>query len=570
MKPKDRVMMLSTGPSQLISAICDEIGFEDLLNEQIEWDESRCKLSPGARLKALVINILSDREPLYHVEQYFEEQDVEMLFGSDVEASHINEYALGRALDALYEVNPWKVYSTLAISACHQLGLPLGRLHNDTTSYSLYGEYNTKEKVPKSEEAAEDLEITHGFSKQHRPDLKQIVLGMSVTPERIPILATVENGNTDDKTWNFTFIQKLRNLLSEEEWGQLIYQADSALITLDNLREIRGNLHFISRLPETFSLSSELKEKAWKKDRWEEIGQIKPQKKAASYKLQSFTEKLDGFMYRFVVVYSDKLNEQKEKTFLRKLGKERIKLEKAIDTFESTVYHCESDAKEALEKFEKENASHYFQYSFKMEPEEQTEKRKKRGRPKKNEVPNVITVYRPHLQCLEEIEEAVEEKKRKLSTFILITDKCDRQEMTDLEILQTYKGQEAAETRFRVLKSPQMIDGFFLKKPSRVAALGIVFVMALLVYGILENRVREKMKQEEKPLNLAGNRKLFNPTGQVLLKELKKIKIIYIQQNGETLRFLPDNINEECKRILELAGYDMTIYVSKQAENTVV
>lgn len=38
--------------------------------------------------------------------------------------------------------------------------------------------------------------------------------------------------------------------------------------------------------------------------------------------------------------------------------------------------------------------------------------------------------------------------------------------------------------------------------------------MALLIYGILENRVLENMKQEEKPLVLAGKRKLFKPTGQ--------------------------------------------------------
>ncbi|MEI3611405.1 hypothetical protein [Pseudogracilibacillus sp. SO30301A] len=58
-----------------------------------------------------------------------------------------------------------------------------------------------------------------------------------------------------------------------------------------------------------------------------------------------------------------------------------------------------------------------------------------------------------------------------------------------------------------------MIDSVFLKKPSRVAALRIVFVMALLIYGILENWVRENMKQETDPLVLAGNRKLFQPTG---------------------------------------------------------
>nr|WP_257347385.1 IS1634 family transposase [Pseudalkalibacillus decolorationis] len=262
------------------------------------------------------------------------------------------------------------------------------------------------------------------------------------------------------------------------------------------------------------------------------------------------------------MVYSDKLNEQKEKTFQRHLKKERTTLEKAIKRFEDTVYHCRADAEEALEGFQKNNNSRYFDYSFVLEPEEHIEKRTKRGRPKKEETPNVITVYRPQLQYWKESEEVLEEKKRKMSTFVLITDKRNHREISDLEILQTYKGQEAAKTRFRLLKSPQMIDGFFVKKPSRVEALGIVFVMALLIYGILEHRVRENMKQEEKPLVLAGNRKLFRPTGQVLLKQLQEINVIYIRQNGQILRFLPDNIGEQ-------TGYDLTIYVSKQVEKIV-
>lgn len=201
-----------------------------------------------------------------------------------------------------------------------------------------------------------------------------------------------------------------------------------------------------------------------------------------------------------------------------------------------------------------------------LHPEKLTEKRAKRGRPKKDDTLNAFTVYRPQLEFLEEDREAVEEKKEKMSTFILITDLLDGSERPDIEILQTYKGQEAAETRFRLLKSPQMIDGFFLKKPSRIEALGIAFVMALLIYGILEQRVRENMKQEEKPLILKGRRKVTKPTAQVLLQELQEIKVIFIQQGGQTMRFIPDNVSEQSKRILQLAGYDLSIYVSKKIE----
>jgi transposase len=148
-------------------------------------------------LKALIINILFGKQPLYHIHHFFQKQDVEMLFGSGVKTKDLNEYCLGRALDVLYKATPWKVYSTLVISAGQKLGLSLGTLHNDTTSFSLYGEYNPTEENPEGTD--DDLQITYGNSKQHRPDLKQIVLSISVTPDRIPILATVENGNKNDK-----------------------------------------------------------------------------------------------------------------------------------------------------------------------------------------------------------------------------------------------------------------------------------------------------------------------------------------------------------------------------------
>src|SRR5690625_1721285 len=126
MTQSDTVLTLTAGPSQLISAICDEIDFEGIVNKRLIWDKDRSHLSPGKRLKALLINILCDRQPLYHIHHFFEEQDVELLFGKGVKAADLNEYSIGRALDALYEATPWKVYSTLSVSACRKLGIPIG------------------------------------------------------------------------------------------------------------------------------------------------------------------------------------------------------------------------------------------------------------------------------------------------------------------------------------------------------------------------------------------------------------------------------------------------------------
>ncbi|MEK5037085.1 IS1634 family transposase [Sporosarcina sp. FSL K6-3457] len=554
---KDQIVTLNVGPSQLLSQLCDEIRLEDIINEQVTWDQARCGLSPGTRIKAILLNILAQGNPLYKINEFYETQDVEQLFGAGIIADHFNDDALGRALDYLYKAVPWKVYTSLALSALKVLELRLGTLHNDTTSFSVYGQYLN------DSDAETKLNITYGHSKQKRPDLKQIVLGISVTPERIPVLAKVEDGNTSDKAWNLTFIKKMRETLNDHDWSNLLYQADSALITKENLKELADyELDFLSRLPDTFTLSTELKSKAWATNDWQNIGTLTDKKEAAMYRLQTFEDEIDGQTYRFVVVHSDQLAKLKANKLVRDGQKEREQFEKEMTTLHKGTFHCLADAQEAKQAFEKAHRLTLHRYQLSIDTEELPIKRAKRGRPKKEDQLEFQTVYRVHLALFEPDHDALETKRQLLSTFILITNKLEETTFSALDVLKTYKGQTAAETRFRLLKEEQMIDAVFLKTPERIEALGIVYVMALLLYGMLEYRIRTSMKQETEPLILMGKRKLFAPTGKALLEQLADIQLILIRQNGQTMRFLPDNIKDQTKRIVTLIGYDMSIYIS--------
>lgn len=549
MENAQQPVAVTAGPAQLISKLCDEIGFEEIVNDLLPWDPSHCKLSPGARLKALVINILCDRQPLYQIEEFFEDQDVALLFGDDVRAADFKDDTLARGLDKLSEAEPWKVYSTLALSALRVLNLTIDVLHNDTTSVSVFGEYDKPA----------DLNITHGYSKDHRPDLKQIVVGLGVTPQRIPLLATMENGNASDKTWNMTFINKMRQLLSTEEWVRMMYVADSALITRENLKEMRIDVNFLSRLPDNFTLGKQLKEEAWADNDWQELGVLSDEKDAATYKLQSFFRELDDYLYRFIVVYSSQLDQRKAKSFQKALEKEQSTLEKDFQALHETDYSCQADAEKAWAAFQKDHRSHYFSLEAKVQPEEQRIKRQERGRPKKEETPQTRTVYRIHQTDLTVNRQEIETQKKRLSTFILITN--ERVDHDDQALLKMYKGQSAAETRFKVLKDPAMLDNIYLKYPHRVEALGFVFVMALLLYGMLEYRIRRALTFEKTPLTLPGNRKSYRPTGQVLLKMLTSIKVLLIEQeDGTKQRILLGNADENARRIVDLAGYSMAIY----------
>ena len=361
----------------------------------------------------------------------------------------------------------------------------------------MYGEYGRESQ----------LNIDRGHSKDHRPDVKQILLGMRVTPERIPILANVENGNLDDKTWNFTFIQKMREALSLEMWENLTYVADSALITQTNLQLLNDpRVPFVSRLPDTFKVSEEVKRTAWAADEWQKIGPVGKGPDAAVYRFQPF---------------------------------------------ERTTAH----------------ASDYFHWTLGVETQSQPRKRNRRGRPKKGEVPVYDTVYVPCVRHFRRNEAAIETEKRRLSTFVLITNQ-KRELCPDPDVLKTYKGQEAVETRFRLLKNPQFVDGFYLKTPERIEALGIVLVMAMLLYGLLEHRVRQRLAQEDEPLKIHGRRKDYQPTGQVILNELQQIKVIAMHYASHTARIVSGNVDTVAQRLVRLAGYEMAIYTKKPVEAT--
>ena len=284
------------------------------------WDDKQCKLSPGLRVEAVIINTLMNRRPLYRLEEFFSDMDVSKMFGPGVKADDINDDAVGRALDKLAEANPREVYGTVSLKAvCHE-GVSVEVLHADTTSVSVQGAY---------EENNEDdaLWLTFGYSKQRRPDLKQFMYGLGVTDDHFPVIAEVRNGNTSDKTWNYDLINRLRKWIGNIE--DVTYVADSSLVSGPNLKAMKEQgVRFISRIPGTFKPESSLKDRAWEDGNWEYVGALSERKDASSYSLQSYVEDLDGIRYRFIVVHSSKLEVERKRASNAGQKRWRLRFEK--------------------------------------------------------------------------------------------------------------------------------------------------------------------------------------------------------------------------------------------------
>lgn len=476
----------------------DQLGIGQTIDEMVRWDPVQCRLSPGTHIKALVINIFGRQRPLYRLAEFYEHMDIENLFGKGIHLDDLTDYSMARALDKLGERGPWEVFSTICLRAICYEQIDLKYLHSDTTSIFLYGTYEDQD--------GNEFILTYGNSKDKRPDLKQFLYGLSVTPDKVPVCADVNSGNTSDKAWNLDFIGKLAQVLEPEVFKKVIYIADSALVTADNLEQMaKHQLKFISRLPGNFSLEKALKKKAWEKeDDFKKLGRFSDKKNAAFYRVQEFKEELYGRGYRFLVVHSTKLDGRKTKSLQKELLRQEKELQKAIIQMEKQVFACEPDAKTALDGFRKQHKNYYFPLTGQVICQE----KRKPERPGKNNLPE--KVYCLKLQYSID-EGAVQQAKERLSCFVLITN-LD-QNYTAKHVLKEYKAQNNVETSFKFLKDPLFVGPIYLKKPSRVEALAYVLLIALLIFGILERRVREAMKHETEPLIIPGKVKTFKPKG---------------------------------------------------------
>ena len=72
---------------------------------------------PGLLVLGMVLDTLSGRSPLYHLETEFETADRELLFGEALPTEYFSDDNLGRVLDAIYRAGTQKGFSALAATA---------------------------------------------------------------------------------------------------------------------------------------------------------------------------------------------------------------------------------------------------------------------------------------------------------------------------------------------------------------------------------------------------------------------------------------------------------------------
>ena len=151
-----------------IASTIKDLGLIDMIDVRLVPDEQE-ESTPGEAVAAMILKGLGfAKKPLTLTPQFFAHKPLALLLREGVQAEMFHRFKLGRTLEEVQAYGGDVLLSELALGVCAQAGIAQRFHHLDTTSFSLSGD-----AMPESDEHASHL--THGYAKEHRPDLQQAV-----------------------------------------------------------------------------------------------------------------------------------------------------------------------------------------------------------------------------------------------------------------------------------------------------------------------------------------------------------------------------------------------------------
>jgi transposase len=515
----------------LIASVIKDLGLIAMIDRRLVPDDQEV-ITPGEAVAAMILNGLGfANRPLSLTPQFFANKPLDLLFRAGLDAEMFNRFKLGRTLDQAHAYGCPLLFEELALSVCTQEGIDLRFNHLDTTSFSLTGDY-----VPDSDGCA--ICITHGYSKDHRPDLKQAVLELMVSQDGgVPFVSKSWDGNTSDTQ---VFQQRAEALLRafKDTPTTRYLVADAKLYCEDNAVHL-AKLGFITRIPATLKVVSQVIDQALQWDTWQPFD--------GNTRYQSLALGHYGMVQRWLVVYSQVAWERAEATLKKAHQRENEAITKQLFHLQATRFGTPQAAQEALLALAKRWQYHSVKSSHLTEYKRYAGK----GRPTTS-TPLKASEWQIQAQVQTD-DHAIEQDKQAKACFVLGTN-IGACALSDPEVIAAYKGQSHVEGGFRFLKDPLFfVSSLFVKKPSRIEGLLMVMTLALLVYSVAQRRLRAQLAARQETVPNQISQPTPSPTLRWVFQLLEGIHRIRMTVQGQA-HDLIEGLTDVQIKILRLFG----------------
>jgi transposase len=511
----------------VIASVIKDLGLINVINRRLVPDAQEV-LTPGEAVAGMILNGLGfAHRPLSLTPQFFANKPLDLLFREGLEAEMFNRFKLGRTLDAASAYGCDLLFEELARAICAHEGIDLRFNHLDTTSFALTGE-----SIPDRDEHA--IRITHGYSTDHRPDLKQAVLELLVSQDGgVPVVSKSWDGNTSDTR---VFQERAEALLSafKDTPSPRYLVADAKLYCEDNAAHL-AQLGFITRLPATLKVVSQVMSQALQQDTWQPVDD--------NTRYQALELCHYGMAQRWLVVSSRAALDRAEATLHNATQRECEAITKPLFHLQAQRFCAPEAAQEALTALAKRWQYHRVE-SAQLTP---YQRYAGKGRPTPR-TPLKAVEWQIQAQVHAD-DETIEQDTQAKACYVLGTN-IAADELSHAEVIVAYKGQAQVEGSFRFLKDPLFfVSSLLVKKPTRIEGLLMVMTLALLVYSVTQRRLRQQLAKHHDTVPNQINQPTPSPTLRWIFQLLEGIHRVRMTVQGQR-HHLIEGLNDVQSKIL--------------------
>jgi len=487
------------GALPLVNKLLARMQLAEILAEHLPPDDPRTELPTVSALLVLLRNVLLAREPIYGVAEWAARFAPDLLDLWDDEVALLHDDRLGRCLDRLFAGAGPEMILAVVRHVVSEFGVGLEELHNDSTTVSFYGAYEEAAKEGQRHGRSTPA-ITWGHSKDHRPDLKQLLYTLTISEDGgVPIYFTTASGNVvDDRTHRQTW-DLLHTLVGRPGF---LYVADCKLASSENLTYIasRGG-RFVTVMPRTYKedgvFRARLRASA-SSVTWRALYDVTGTDSELLDRLSTSTDEMvssDG--YRLLWYHSTRkaaLDAATRNRWLQQASAALAELQERL-AGPRTRFRQRAQVEQAVTRIlEEHEVAAWLAVRIEERPRE-TFRQATPGRP--TESTRYVKQKRPAYAIFWELQhEALAEAARDDGVFPLLTN--DRTFDAE-QVLRAYKRQPLIEKRFSQFKTDFAVAPVYLKNVARIQGLLTLYFLVLLTQTLLERELRRAMAQADVP-----------------------------------------------------------------------
>ncbi len=533
----------------LVMDVMRRTGLLNIIDQAIR-DDRRSKVSTSDCVSVILCAVFMGHHDLWRMADRLGPYDVATIMRDPgFRLSEFPEERLAKALDDLYRAGLDKLMTALALQAIEQFRIGTDFLHFDTTSLSFYGAHEREDFGSMSDGISPPAPlIVHGYSKDHRPDLKQIMFGSLVSSDGgVPLFGKALDGNGSDNAAAAEFFARVRSLVRDPR--EVCCVADSKGWCARVLSVVADeHLRLLSRLPRSHGLHREVMAKPWtapqRIDRPAESPKREPEfyeitgydveealaiERPGSDPSQPSRRETLRVPARAVRVFSSALLRQKLATLTRTREREARTAAKLIRDWQARAYACAEDAQRAAQRHCAETEFVTLNISARIDAVAGPFKRG-RGRPRKTPEPALATSHHRVAYSVTPVAEDISAARlRDQATFVLIRTRTKGWNIDDAELIERYKGQYHNEHGFSWLKSGAGVKGInpiFLATPTRIASLCFLYLVGLMIWSLIQRTVRMNLKKSGKGLPYRRNKPSDRITTRFLFELFPRVQTV--------------------------------------------